>query len=152
VSLLEDDLLSPGHIERRGDREKWAVTLGTPVARGFAAMGRFRWYFLTAAFAVTACADRDNFRSDVLMCEQAAAHLQHCCGDERPTLHCEYEYVPAEWGCEPECDEEKETLPDLSIAASACTMRLPCDGIGARGVCGGSIDVLRDWIDGGACL
>jgi len=72
--------------------------------------------------AIVCCA---GMREDEVLCEEAAAHLVHCCpGFDLSSLRCSYTS-----GC------GSTTYPALSVPASQCINGESCDELVATGVC-----------------
>lgn len=77
--------------------------------------------------------DDDNFRADVIACEDAVARLATCCPDFEPaSVECNYAYR-YESGCGTFTNET--TYPSLSKADSACIRDTGCAALVAEGVC-----------------
>lgn len=116
-------------------------------------LSRFAVAVAVALIAFVACDDRDNFRADVLLCEEAADHLESCCA-HTPPLACEYSYdAYVSPSCDFYCDDDKEVVPDLSPSASRCVSKVSCETLRARGVCAATtVEGLRKALgDGGPC-
>ncbi|MDB4945518.1 MAG: hypothetical protein JWP97_5052 [Labilithrix sp.] len=77
--------------------------------------------------------DDDNFRADVIACEDALARLVTCCPrfDAKP-VRCEYLYESDE-GCGSTTTDS--TAPALDEAESRCVRETGCDELVASGVC-----------------
>jgi hypothetical protein len=100
------------------------------------------------AFLVTvvfACDDHDEFREDVVLCEEAVSYLVSCCGHGAiPTISCHYRYdanVPqsAPSNDSSEYDDgggggcnDKLVVPDLTIAQSKEILATSCAGLAKR--------------------
>jgi hypothetical protein len=66
-----------------------------------------------------------GLREDELLCEEAAAHLNHCCpGFDVSSLSCSYNS-----GC------GSTTFPALSVSASQCINGESCEALVASDVC-----------------
>jgi hypothetical protein len=82
-----------------------------------------------------ACDDHDEFRDDVVLCEDAVAHLTQCCGT-RPSISCHYEYLadaPDDAAEEDDGDpgvmggcNSRTTRPDLSVTSSRQILATSC--------------------------
>jgi hypothetical protein len=87
--------------------------------------------------AVMACdsdTDDNQFREDVISCEEAVAHLEECCSEFRPTnVQCRYFFRRTEGCIGPDTTTRVE--PDLDLRESRCIRDLTCDGIQSRGLC-----------------
>ncbi len=85
---------------------------------------RFRAAWIIGALIVVYGCSND-FRADVLRCEEAVAHLQECCiGLAVPESVCEYDE-----GC------GDETFPNITEELSECIRSLSCGEIIAGGEC-----------------
>lgn len=96
--------------------------------------------FALGVCTILACDDHDEFRSDVVRCEEAAAALESCCPHGLTSaIKCEYLYepnsVPNEStthdcngpGCG--CNSDRLVTPDLSEDVSACILGASCDTV-----------------------
>jgi hypothetical protein len=82
---------------------------------------------------VFACND---LRQDELDCEEAVAHLQHCCpGLALNQVSCRYER-----GCMSE-----DTNPEISIAESRCVRALDCAALNSTGVCERAAEMAQSY-------
>jgi hypothetical protein len=78
--------------------------------------------------------DDNQFREDVLSCEEAVAHLAECCPEVQPTnVECRYYYRRDEGCLGPDTTTRIE--PDLDLRESRCIRDLTCEGIRSRGLC-----------------
>ena len=78
--------------------------------------------------------DDNQFREDVLSCEEAVAHLEECCPELRATnVKCRYYYHRSE-GCYGP-DTITRVDPELDLRESRCVRDLSCDEIFSRGLC-----------------
>lgn len=79
--------------------------------------------------------DTDNFRPDVLACEEAAAWLEACCPDFDPrVLRCVHTRIDDSSSC----GYNKWTVsedPAITTAESACILERSCDQLVDSGVC-----------------
>jgi hypothetical protein len=87
---------------------------------------------LVAGCGVTAC-DTDNMREDVLLCEEAVAHLQKCCGTGVgiPFYACDY----ASTFCLSRDCSLQDSSPALSAQASRDIMAKDCARVVHDGEC-----------------
>jgi hypothetical protein len=99
--------------------------------------------------AVMACdsdTDDNQFREDVISCEEAVAHLEECCSDFLASnVECRYFYRRNESCVGP--DTTTRIDPDIDLHQSRCIRDLTCDGIQSRGFCAYG---RRSTVDGGA--
>jgi hypothetical protein len=94
---------------------------------------------LAFAFVAIACSDTDNMREDVLLCEEAAAHYESCCGHAMQGLQCRYEF-----SCLLDCSHTGDTsVPDLDAGKSRCLMNLGCSDVTGYGLCAQSKSSLN---------
>lgn len=77
--------------------------------------------------------DDNNFREDVIECEDALARLQRCCPDfdAKPVL-CKFFYSKSS-GCGSTTTNNVE--PAFSTSESACIREMSCDELVAKKVC-----------------
>lgn len=98
--------------------------------------------------AVMACdsdTDDNQFREDVISCEEAVAHLEECCPELRAsTVECKYFYRRDDGCIGPETTTR--VVPDIDLRESRCIRDLACDGVSSRGLC----NIGRTSLDGGA--
>jgi hypothetical protein len=93
-----------------------------------------------AVLLVFACGDgskhdHDEFREDVIMCEDAAAYLVTCCpGFNAAVVECKYGYDYVPGGCESGSTTDK-TSPGLSLDESRCILGRTCEDLRAAHVC-----------------
>ena len=81
----------------------------------------------------TTTTDDDNFRADVLYCEEALAYLSSCCPAFDPTkVPCHY-YFTQTTGCD-NSSSYSET-PALDQPQSECILSYRCDALVADKVC-----------------
>jgi hypothetical protein len=93
---------------------------------------------LTLVFLISASAygddeDTNQFRGDVLGCEEALAHLEECCPrfDAAPVL-CDYEHS-YRTGCG--SPTTTDIRPALSRPESTCVREMSCEDLVAKQVC-----------------
>jgi len=81
--------------------------------------------------------DDDNFREDVLDCENAVARLSDCCpGFRSRQVECLYHFHEEESsGCGESSASRDEITPALSTAESDCIHSTSCAALQATGVC-----------------
>jgi hypothetical protein len=80
--------------------------------------------------------DHDNFREDVIMCEDAVSYLVSCCpGFNAHAVHCNYGYDYTPGGCYGTSAATDSVSPALSLEESRCILGRPCNAIVAAGVC-----------------
>jgi hypothetical protein len=115
---------------------------------------RWRWtayptgsVLALALFITPACDDYDEFRTDVMLCEEAVAYLDSCCPSTvTAKIRCSYSYdhdgTPASDdpdrdcggpGCG--CAGPKEINPDFSERESRCILGRVCSNLPVSGVC-----------------
>jgi len=95
-----------------------------------------RYLIPSAVFVLFACTDddHDQFRSDVLDCEEAVAHLESCCGPGfavgRDACHYSFDHSTG-------CDTWTNTTvsPGLDSVQSACVRDRTCDVLVRDKVC-----------------
>ncbi len=80
--------------------------------------------------------DHDNFREDVVQCEEAVSYVSECCGGafDPMTVTCQhaYDYIPGS------CDTPSKTTsenPDWSLAVSNCILHQSCADMTKNGKC-----------------
>lgn len=102
---------------------------------------RFSAYAVSGAVVVLfACGDgsthdHDNFREDVVMCEDAVAYLVSCCPSfDAHAVYCNYGYDYVPGGCSTSATVDSIT-PALDLAESRCVLSRSCDALRAAGVC-----------------
>ena len=81
--------------------------------------------------------DDDNFRPDVLECEDAAQHLQDCCpGFDKSALVCRYYDSVTRPGCTSSmpCRHVHED-PVFTVDESRCIVQSSCESLRANNVC-----------------
>jgi hypothetical protein len=77
--------------------------------------------------------DDEQFREDVIQCEEAIARLEDCCPDfDSSKVLCDY-YYDYDGGCGSSREERIE--PALSKSESQCIRRTSCGDLVAQGVC-----------------
>jgi hypothetical protein len=96
--------------------------------------------FALGVVAVFACGngngndeDDNQFRDDVIWCEEAAAHLEQCCpGFDPRQVHCRFYYSHKEG-----CSSTTTTLtkPAFSIEESKCVHHTSCEALVESGAC-----------------
>ena len=78
--------------------------------------------------------DDNQFREDVISCEEAVAHLSECCPELRTSnVECRY-YFRRDEGCLGP-DSTTRIEPDIDLRESRCIRNLRCDEIFSRGLC-----------------
>jgi hypothetical protein len=78
--------------------------------------------------------DDNQFREDVLSCEEAVAHLEECCPELRASnVECKYYYHRDEGCYGPDTTTRIE--PDIGLRESRCIRDLTCEGIASQGLC-----------------
>jgi len=83
-------------------------------------------------FACSTGKDDDNFRADVIGCEEALAHLSDCCpGFDASRVRCQYYYSE---GCNGTEDNRVEH-PTLDSSESECIRNLECSELVERQIC-----------------
>jgi hypothetical protein len=95
--------------------------------------------FATAVATVLACSsgeddkDDNQFRADVIWCEEAVARLATCCpGFEPMRVECKYYYSHVR-SCGP--DTMTKVEPAFTTDESRCIIDTPCDALVANDVC-----------------
>jgi hypothetical protein len=79
--------------------------------------------------------DHDNFREDVIMCEDAVAYLSSCCpGFNADAITCYYAYDYSPGNCSTYATVDTVD-PALSIDESRCILARTCDTLRGDGVC-----------------
>jgi hypothetical protein len=81
---------------------------------------------------VPACNDYDNMREDVLLCEEAAAHLRSCCGYP-PSIRCDYQQEDGVFNSR---NGGKDLSPDLTPEESRRIMNKDCARVMLDAQCG----------------
>ena len=76
--------------------------------------------------AAAACGALGFVREDEIECEEAVAHLEHCCV-EFPSAKVSCDFIA---GC-----TEPDIHPDLSIEFAECVQAMDCDALRARDLC-----------------
>jgi hypothetical protein len=78
--------------------------------------------------------DDNQFREDVISCEEAVAHLAECCPEFRPSsAECRYYYHRNEGCVGP--DTTTRIDPDIDLRESRCIRNQTCEGLAMRGLC-----------------
>jgi hypothetical protein len=78
--------------------------------------------------------DDDNFRRDVLLCEDAVGKLAQCCPDfDAKSVDCTYKIETHDSGCD--FSTTITIKPGLSEPESKCVLALDCDALRTH-VCG----------------
>lgn len=78
--------------------------------------------------------DDNQFREDVIQCEEAIARLERCCPDfDASRVLCNY-YYSYDTGCG--STTEQSVHPALDLSESRCVRDTSCQDLVARGVCG----------------
>ena len=79
-------------------------------------------------------ADTNNFREDVMYCEEALATLTSCCpGFDPGVVACQYYYESTSNACG--LTTERYDYPALSQPESQCILSTKCSDLVASGVC-----------------
>ena len=79
--------------------------------------------------------DYDNFREDVVFCEDAVAYLTSCCpGFDAHAVACQYHYDYTPGGCDTSATVDAEN-PALDLEESRCILGRSCDSLRNAGVC-----------------
>lgn len=102
---------------------------------------------LLASSVLLACSDHDDMREDVLLCEQAVAHVTHCCGDP-PLIQCVYSY-DADLRLSASGPGDKEVHPDLCPDQSRALMQKSCESLAPS--CHSPLEKGRTWSAGLGC-
>lgn len=77
--------------------------------------------------------DDENFREEVLLCEEAVARLDTCCPDiDWSTVACNYRHTST-GGCTNGTADFED--PTFKLEESRCILDTSCSDIHARGVC-----------------
>ncbi|MBX3209656.1 MAG: hypothetical protein KF764_31775 [Labilithrix sp.] len=77
--------------------------------------------------------DDDQFREDVIWCEEAVARLERCCPSfDAMKIECNYFFSRSE-GCS--STTTRRTSPALDEDESRCVIDTSCDALVERGVC-----------------
>jgi hypothetical protein len=81
--------------------------------------------------------DDDNFREDVISCEDALAKLEGCCpGFRANAVRCQYyERTYEHSGCDSSTYEHQHEDPALRLADSQCILGRSCSELVNTGVC-----------------
>ncbi len=101
----------------------------------------------TAAASSSETEDSNDFRADVLACEESLAHLERCCPglDARQVRCFHYEHAYTDSGCDSYARGGSTfEHPALSAVESACIMQASCEELQSRGVCGRAQRALPD--------
>src|SRR5688572_3010872 len=78
--------------------------------------------------------DDNNFREDVILCEDAISWLTSCCGGtDLSKARCDYFYSYNENACGPDTENSKN--PALNREESLCVRDKTCDEIRAKKIC-----------------
>jgi hypothetical protein len=79
--------------------------------------------------------DHDDFREDVIDCEDAVAYLAKCCPDFKASaIACQYSYDYTPGGCD-SAPTTSSVSPALGVDESRCILTRSCDAIVRDGVC-----------------
>ncbi len=93
-------------------------------------------FFLFRGGLAHGSTDDDNFRQDVIECEQASAHLRDCCPDAQSMPDCHYldKTTTVDCGCG---DSYSTTSTDRPIAIedSKSIQNSSCDDLRDQGAC-----------------
>jgi hypothetical protein len=77
--------------------------------------------------------DHDDFRRDVILCEDAAQHLSNCCaGFQLDKLSCAFGFDQTT-GCQ--TTTTTSTIPNLTIDESRCILAEDCNTLAHTNVC-----------------
>ena len=77
--------------------------------------------------------DDENFREEVLLCEEAVAKLDTCCPDvDWSTVRCDYRHTTT-GGCSDGTADLED--PALNLGESHCVLDTSCEEIQRSGVC-----------------
>lgn len=77
--------------------------------------------------------DDNQFREDVILCEDAVARLQRCCPSfDAKAIECRYHYSSVQ-GCG--SSTISTTVPAFSVDESKCIQQTSCDELFAKDVC-----------------
>jgi hypothetical protein len=91
------------------------------------------------AYNTTTSSDDDNFREDVLACENAVATIESCCPDvHAPNDACLYHHYTYEEDCgcmSGSVSAHDDRWPVLDLTASRAILAKTCDEIAGRGDC-----------------
>jgi hypothetical protein len=88
---------------------------------------------LRGVIACDSDTDDNQFREDVISCEEAVARLEECCPGFRPTrVACRY-YFHRREGCEGSGVDKTE--PDLDLRESQCVREASCEKLASQGFC-----------------
>lgn len=83
--------------------------------------------------------DDDNFREDVIECEQAASHLKECCGTPASQPDCHYYHYEStnDCGCMSSGTESSTTRDDrpIPIEDSKAIQNASCADLASQGYC-----------------
>lgn len=96
---------------------------------------------VAALLACSSNGDKDDdnqFREDVLQCEEAVARLQRCCPSfDVGAIECRYHYSYST-GCG--TTTRTRSLPAFDTSESKCVQNTSCSGIVSSGVCERALD------------
>jgi hypothetical protein len=83
-----------------------------------------------------ACEDRGEFHEGVVLCEEAVAYLEECCGSLDTHVDCTY-VAPTfeETSCHAPVMVDPGRDPDITPEGSECLRALACPEIRKRGYC-----------------
>lgn len=88
---------------------------------------------LAIAMACNSDTDDNQWREDVLSCEEAVAHLDECCpGFDVTRVQCRY-YYHIDRGCT--TDTVTHVEPDIELSESHCIRNATCDKLQSQGNC-----------------
>jgi hypothetical protein len=96
--------------------------------------------FALGVLAFLACKDKDHdeddnqFREDVIQCEEAIARLSNCCpGFDGSRVLCNYYYSFDNSGCGPA--QTEHVNPALNLSESQCVRDTSCEDLVGNDVC-----------------
>jgi len=96
-------------------------------------VGVFVGLGIAAALACNSDTDDNQWREDVLSCEEAVAHLDECCpGFDLKRVQCRY-YYHIDRGCG--TDTVTHVEPDIELSDSHCIRDSNCDKLQSQGNC-----------------
>ena len=101
----------------------------------------------SAAASSTETEDSNDFRADVLDCEESLGQLERCCPgfDARKVRCLHFERSWSESGCDSYArGGSTSEHPALSAKESACILQASCDDLRGRGVCDRAQRALPD--------
>lgn len=97
-------------------------------------------FFALGVVALLACThghdkeDDNQFREDVIQCEEAVARLDRCCPSfDASRVLCNYYFSYDEAACSP--PTTRRVSPALDLEESRCVIDTSCEDLVANGVC-----------------